>query len=148
MNDLMIYESGNGGELSLKSGDIETTQAVFNQFYLAHFGGNTEASTTGNETEGTERMDWWGNMFLNEKSQMNSSLEKTLQGVALTSAGRVEVEREARKDIDYLSDLGELSTVVQIIGNDKIQISDKINQSKVDFIWDATKSEVIEEIVI
>lgn len=146
--DLMIYESGNGGELSLKSGDIETTQAVFNQFYLSHFGGNTEASTTGNEIEGTERMDWWGNMFLNEKSQMNSSLEKTLQGVALTSAGRVEVEREARKDIDYLSDLGELSTVVQIIGNDKIQISDKINQSKVDFIWDATKSEVIEEIVI
>ena len=146
--DLMIYESGNGGELSLKSGDIETTQAVFNQFYLSHFGGNTEASTTGNEVEGEERNDWWGNEFLNEQSQMNSSLERTLNSIALTSAGRAEVEREAKKDVDYLSDLGELSTVVQITGNEKIKVSDKINQSQVNFIWDATKSEVIEEIIL
>ena len=148
MTDIMIYESGSGGEISIKSGDIETTDAIFNQFYMAHFGGNTEASTTGNEIEGEDRGDWFGNQYLNEDSQMNSSLERTLNNVSLNSAGRVIIEREAKKDIDFLSDLGDLSVSAQITGNDKVIISDKINQSKVDFIWDATKNEIIEEITI
>jgi phage gp46-like protein len=146
--DLMIYESGNGGDLLLKGGDVQTTEAIYNGVYLAHFGGNVEASTTGDEQEGVDRLDWWGNQFLDEQAQMNSELERAINSVALTSGGRVTLEKAAKKDIDYLSDIAETTVTAEITGNNKIKIIDKINQTAVNFIWDATKNEVIEEITI
>ena len=148
MTDIMIYESGNGGELSLKNGDIESTDAIFNQPYLSHFGGNIEALTTGNEIEGVERFDWFGNSFLESGAQVNSLLEKSLNENALNSSGRIVIESDANTDLEFLKDLGTIQSEVSITGVDKVRISDKINQSKVDFIWNATKDELIEEITI
>jgi hypothetical protein len=148
MTDIMIYESGGGGEISLKNADIEMTDGLLNMPYLAHFGGNLEASTTGNEDENTERFDWWGNVFLEESAQMNSSLEKTLNETALNSAGRVTIERQAKNDLQFLSDIADISCNVGIIGVDKVRISDTVSQSVVDFIFNATNSELIEEITI
>ncbi len=150
MTDILIYESGNGGEMYLKNGDIEMTDGLFNQPYLAHFGGNTEASTTGEEQEGTERFDWWGNalFFAQPDAQMNSNLERTLNKTALSSAGRLEIERQAAIDIDYLAEIATVASEAAIIGNDKIRISDKLNQSVRSFTWDATKNEIIKEVTI
>jgi hypothetical protein len=148
MIDVLIYESGNGGELSLKDGDIETTDGLFNIPYLSHFGGNVEVSTKGNELEGEERIDWWGNIFLEDESQMNSELERALNNNALTSAGRANIEAAAKKDLQVLSDIADVSTTVSITGNDKIYISDKVDKTVVNLIWDSTKSELIEEITI
>ena len=150
MTDIAIYESGSGGEINLLNGDIEMTDGLFNQPYLSHFGGNTEASTTGEEQEGTERFDWWANalMFAQPEAQMNSEVERALNNNALSSSGRSDIEQQAKKDIDFLSVLGEVSSTVSIIGNDKIKISDKINQSVKSFIWDATRQELIKEIII
>ncbi|MDD5013666.1 MAG: hypothetical protein PHW73_01010 [Atribacterota bacterium] len=148
MNDISIYECGNGGELSLKNGDIETTDGLFNMPYLGHFGGNTEASTTGNEQEGEERYDWWGNQLLEEQHQMNSSLESSLNEITLNSAGRVKIEREAKKDIEFMAEFADVDCQVSIQGLNKIVVSDKINQAKIDMIWNATKDEIIEEITI
>lgn len=149
MTDIIIYESGNGGELNLKdNGDIETTDGLFNQPYLAHFGGNLEASTTGEEIEGEERFDFWGNSFLEPKSQMNSMLEKSLNENALSSSGRNNIEKDAKTDLDSINELGNISTEVTITGNDKVRISDKISQTKVNFVWSKTSEEIIEEIII
>ena len=150
MTDVLIYESGNGGDMYLKNGDIEMTDGLFNQPYLAHFGGNTQANTTGEEVEGTERFDWWGNalLFAVPEAQMNSNVERALNENALSSFGRGEIERQANRDLEFLSELGEVSSQVTIIGNDKVKISDKIQQTVKSFIWDATKKEVIKEITI
>jgi hypothetical protein len=148
MTDILIYESGNGGELSLKNGDIETTDGLFNMPYLAHFGGNTEASTTGNEQEGKDRLDWWGNQFLEEQHQMNSALEKSLNEIALTSAGRVKVERDAKKDLEFMAEFADVECSIFIPNLNIIIVSDKINQSVVNMAWNATKNELIEEITI
>jgi len=149
MTDIIIYESGNGGELRLKdNGDIETTDGLFNQPYLSHFGGNLEALTTGEEIEGEERFDFWGNYFLEPKSQMNSLLEKSLNENALSSSGRNNIEKDAKTDLDSISELGNISAEVTITGNDKVRISDKISQTKVNFIWSKTSEEIIEEITI
>lgn len=148
MNDVLIYENGNGGELSLKNGDIETTDGLANQAYLSHFGGNIEASTTGNEIEGEQRADWWGNALLEPQAQMNSEVERALNANALNSSGRVNIELAAKKDITHLSDIADLLSSVVIIGNDKLRITDKIDKTVSDLIWDATKSELIEEIII
>jgi len=146
----MIYESGNGGDISLKNGDIEIIDGLSNQAYLAHFGGNVEASTTGEEIAGIERADWWGNsFFLNDpNAQMNSGLERTLNNTPLTSAGRIALAQVSKKDIEYLSDIADVSSEVSINGTDKLIISDKINQANADFIWNAIKQELIEEITI
>ena len=79
---------------------------------------------------------------------MNSELEKSLNENALNSKGRSNIEKDALKDIQFLSELGSVSNSVEITGHDKIKISDKINQTVVDFIWDATNKELIEEITI
>jgi hypothetical protein len=148
MTDILIYESGNGGELSLKNGDIESTDGLSNMPYLAHFGGNTEASTTENEETGEDRKDWWGNQFLEEQHQMNSTLEKSLDEIALTSSGRAKIERDAKKDLEFMAEFADINCEVSIPGLNKIVVSDKINQSVVDLIWNATKDELIEEITI
>lgn len=148
MIDIMIYESGNGGELSLKNGIIEETSAIFNQIYLAHFGGNLEANTTDDELEGEERFDWWGNTFFNGDDRMNSNLERSLNENSLNSYGRILIERAALSDIEYLSDIAEIQTEVTLISADKLKISHTLNQTQVNYIWDATKNEVIQEITI
>jgi hypothetical protein len=145
MTDIIIYESGNGGEISIKAGDIETTDGLLNMPYLSHFGGNVETSTTGNEIEGIERLDWWGNQFLETESQMNSELERSLLNNALNSNGRANIEKDATKDIQILNKLGNVSSSVEITGQNKVKISDTINQITIDFIWDATNKELIEE---
>lgn len=148
MKDFLIYESGNGGELSLTNDIIEETSSIFNQIYLTHFGGNVEASTTGNEREGEERLDWWGNEFLNTDQQMNSSLEKALIDNALTSAGRSVIEQAAKSDVEFLENIADISTNVYVTGNDKVVISHIVDQKVMNFIWDATNAELIEEITI
>lgn len=148
MNDILIYEGGSGGQISIKNGDIEMTDGILNMPYLAHFGGNTEASTTGNEKENEERFDFWGNVFLEENAQMNSSLERTLNNTNLTSAGASKIEREAKNDIEFMSDIAKVSSYASITGADRLKITDKIDQLKIDFIFDSTKNEIIEEITI
>ena len=151
--DLSIYETGNGGDLILKNGDLEITEGLTNQPYLAHFGGNKEASTTGEEIQGTERLDWWGNSFFinDEAGQMNSELERALDKNNLSSSGRIEIENQAKEDLKFLADVAEISTNVSILDDDKVQISDKLSQpdnEKFLFIWDATKNELIEDKII
>jgi phage gp46-like protein len=149
MIDILIVESGNGGDISLINGDIQSTDSLSNQAYLAHFGGNTEASTTNEEVTGG-RMDWWGNEFIKDdiNMQMNSELERTLNKVALTSSGRLKLVQAAKNDMDFLSNIAKIESEVSISGIDKVQISDKINQGIASFQWNATKNELIEEILI
>lgn len=145
MTDIVIFESGNGGDISIKDGDVVTTDGLFNQPYLAHFGGNVGNSTTGQEIEGEERFDWWGNTFLEEQNQMNSLLENTLNNVSLNSSGRLVLENDSKKDLEFLSEIANVTSDVLIIGVDKLQIHDKLSQNKVDFFWNGTKNELIEE---
>ncbi len=88
MIDIMIFENGSGGDFSLKNGDLETIEGWTNQPYLALFGGDIEGNTTGEEIEGEERFDWWGNSYLlNEpEAQMNSDFERALNLIEVSSA--------------------------------------------------------------
>ena len=61
MSDLVIYETGDGGDVVLKGNDFELTESLFNMPYLAWFGGNPGFSTTGNELENEQRFDYWAN---------------------------------------------------------------------------------------
>ena len=149
MVDVLIYETGEGGDFRLINGDLATTDSIANQPYLAHFGGNVEASTTGEEIPGEIRKDWWGNTFFidEEDAEMNSELERSLNENTNSSAGRSEIERKAIEDLTFLSEISEVETEVFLIDDDKVQINHKIQEIETPFkfLWDGTKDELIVE---
>ena len=152
MDDVVLYEQGSGGDLQLLGNDIATTSGLFNMVYMAWFGGNTEASTTGNELDSELRDDWWGNalLFNNEKEiQFNSLLEKALNETALDSSGRITIEEAAKKDLTFMKDIADVSVSVSILSDDKVSITAQLKEpenlqvQEFQLIWDGLKNEVI-----
>jgi len=153
MTDLTLFETGSGGDISLKGNDFDLTGGIFNQIYMALFGGNPDASTTGEELATELRGDWWGNALLSPGEpdlQMNSTLEKTLRSVAISSSGIRQIEDAAKADLAFLSDGAEISVEVTVPTVDKIEIRilaqepGNLESQGFIFIWSATKQEVIE----
>lgn len=149
-----MFETGSGGDLQLNGNDVEFTSGLFNMVYMAWFGGNVAADTTGNEIESEQRFDWFGNalLFQNEKEiQFNSNLERALQNTALDSSGRIDIEEAAKKDLNFMKDIAEISVNVVILSDDKVEITAKlkepenIEEKEFQLIWDNLRGEVIIE---
>lgn len=157
MTDLALHETGNGGDIQLQGNDLVTTGSIFNQIYMGLFGGNPAASTTGAELDTEQRLDWFGNglLFQDEPEiQQNSTLERTLNEVALNSSGRLQIEEAVKADLAFLRDVAEISVETSVTDIDRIQITilvqepDNIQEQSFIFIWDATKEEIIIPITI
>jgi len=50
--DILLYESGDGGEMSIQSNDLALAETLYMQVYLAMFGGNVEEATIADSTDG------------------------------------------------------------------------------------------------
>ena len=151
--DLVLHETGNGGDLQLKGNDLDVSGSIFNQIYMALLGGNPSASTTGEELITEQRQDWWANSLVYQDLpdlQQNATLERVLNEVALDSSGRLQIEEAAKNDLKVLKDVAEISVETRITDIDRIEIiifalePDNIQKQEFIFIWDATKQEVIE----
>ncbi len=150
--DVQVIESkGNGGDLVKTNKDIVTIEGLQNMPYIALFGGNVEASTPTERVESELAFDWWGNNLLlpNEPApQFNSLTERTLQEVALNSAGRIQIEEAIRKDLDFMSEFATVSVSASIISTDRVEIliriqePDNLEDNSFVFIWDATEQEL------
>lgn len=150
--DILLFESGDGGEMEVANNDITLTETLFQQVYLRLFGGNLEASTTGTEIEGQEREDWWGNSLLFEdekEKQFNSTTEQILDRVALNTSGRIDIIRAVEFDLKGLEGIADVSVDVVILSESRIKISvllqkpGKIEDKFFQFIWDNARKEVI-----
>lgn len=157
MADLLLYESGSGGEANKLSNDLELTGGIFNQVYLALFGGNPGFITSNLTPESEQNFDWWGNnLFFNNDpdSQFNSNTEHILNTTSLTSRSREIIKGFVLKDLQFLTTLAEVNAEVFIIDNDKVRIDIKLKEpnntqeKQFQFIWDSTKSELIENRII
>lgn len=155
--DLTIFESGTGAEISLLSGDISFSERIYYKVYISLFGGNTEASTKGNENEGEEREDWWGNsLFFPQEpaKQYNSETEKTLRSVALNSAGRLKILEAAKSDLKLFKNISQTDINVVILSSDSVAIEVKIQEPSnnssvlIKMVWDNAKNEVITNFII
>lgn len=152
--DILLYENGSGGELSVMNNDIQLVETLYQQVYLRLFGGNIEASTTGSETQTQERKDWWANsLFFSDlvERQFNSETERTLQSVALNTAGRIDIARAVEKDLETLLDIANITVNVVILSEAKVRITvaleepDALQDKILQFIWDNASQEVIIE---
>jgi phage gp46-like protein len=152
--DINLHESGNGGEMAIISNDLLIGESLFQQVYLALFGGNIEAVTRGDELITEERFDYWANpLFFSEipSKQFNSITEKTINSVALNSQGRLSIINAINEDLSYLTELLNYSIDVQIFEVNKIRIiinfTPKNNQQSrvLQLVYDNAKNELIIE---
>lgn len=150
--DIQLFESGSGGEMLIDNGDLSMTETLFQTIYLALFGGNREANTTGNESSGDERFDWWGNslLFSNTRSkQFNSNTERALNNTTLNSRGRSVIETAVLSDLRFLNGITDVSVDVAILSSDNVQISIFLNQAEniaerqLQFVWSNARNQVI-----
>jgi hypothetical protein len=110
ITDILIYETGNGGDLLLRGNDMATVTGLENSPYLALFGGSN----------------WWGNYLTDNK--FLSLTEDTLLDVALTSSGRKKIEDAILKDLEYLNNIdAEYSVSVTIAGANRVSMEININ---------------------
>jgi hypothetical protein len=155
MADLFIIETGNGGDIVLVGNDFVTVEGLSNMPYLGMFGGNIEASTIQNQNQNSiateQQYDWWGNsilMFNQPEIQFNSTLEKTLKSIAITSSSRETIKRAVIEDLAFISVFADVSVSVSIAGLDRISILIKIQEpqslesNEFTYIWNATNAEL------
>ena len=139
IQDILIYESGDGGEMKLKNDDLETVSSITNSFYLALFSSKTS--------------DWWGNAELLADNPFSSTFEKTLDSVSLNSSGLKQLEQSALEDLSFLKQYGEITVFAAVLDLNKISL--KINfkepsgsEKIVKFVFDKLRNEIIEEVII
>lgn len=111
ITDVLIYETGNGGDLILRGNDLATITGYENSPYLALFGG----------------VDWWANYLTDNKFECKT--EQVLSEVALTSSGRKKIEEAVLSDLSYLNDIEgtEYSVSVTLGGVNRVSIEITIN---------------------
>lgn len=146
--DIGLYETLNGGDMSVQNGDLWATMSLWNQIYLGLFGGNVEETTTDRTGKGEQRKDFWGNQFLESEPDefLNSTTEKILNTTALNSSGRIKIEQAVKNDLSFLQKLGTLDVSVSIYGIDKVLIEigltepNEIEDKRFRLLWDGTRS--------
>lgn len=153
--DLSIYETGDGGDVIFQGGDLVRTDSLFNQIYLALFGGNTKQTTREAEPQNEDniqRFDWWGNKVLfsdKPENQFNSLTERELMQTALSSSGRSKIEATIKQDLQFMSKLADIDVSVSIVSTSRIEINilfkepNEVEQN-LTFLWDGTKLEDVE----
>lgn len=140
---MTIYETGSGGDYAISMQD-----ELFQQFYIAMFGGNIEQNTKSQYLENEERSDYWGNSLIfrtQQGKQFNSNTERVLRDVVLNSQGRLKILNAVNQDLDYLKKIGNFTVEVYFEGVNRISIEIKMNNTKSLFIFDNAKKELIIE---
>lgn len=147
--DIGLYETLNGGDISIQDNDIFTSVSLWNQIYIALFGGNVEQSTTDN-LDGLERSDFWGNSFIDDvDEQYNSETERILNNVSINSSGIQKIQQSVENDLGFLRKLAEVEVDVTIPRIDSVYIfisiqePDNVEKEVYRILWDGTRSSVI-----
>ena len=150
--DILLAATPDGGDYVLKGNDVESTSELFNQIYLAFFGGNVEQSTKRDYAIGEQRKDWWANALVfpeDATKQFNSNTERTLRNISLTSAGRIELEESMKLDLAYIQDLGKTEVSVYLISSTQINMQVIITEptggqpQEFSVIWDAARNQIL-----
>lgn len=155
--DINLHESGSGGEIAIVSNDLLMSEMLYQQVYLALFGGNIESNTKNDVLRGEERFDYWANSLVWQTQptrQFNSNTERTIQNIVLNSSGRLELLRAVNDDLQYLSNLLNFTVDVQFVDSNKVRIivnfTAKGNQEDkvLQLVYDNAKGELIIEKII
>ncbi len=123
MIDIMVYESGSGGEIMVRNNDVVTVNGYENNPYLAQFGGNA----------------FWGDGLLMTGDQQHvAQTEEALNTNTLSSSGRIAIEEAMKADLAFLpSDIEgtSVSVATQIAGPNRLNAQMNINGTIIYMNW-------------
>ena len=146
MQDVLILETLNGGDLNKVAGDLALAKGWENMPYIALFGGNVRQSTPTERVDGEQNLDWFGNAFETETGlQINSQTERVLSQVNLNSNGRILIEQAVNADLEFMREFATVNVEVSIISDDRVQIDidviepTNLQNKQYRYIWDSTK---------
>lgn len=155
--DIALYETGSGGDFAIENNDLLMAETLYQQIYLALFGGNPQASTKQAYLATEDRFDYWGNSLIwkdVKTKQFNSQTERTILETALNSSGRLAIVQAVNQDLEYLKAVIDLSVEVELLSTNKLRIivsfRGKTNQQDkvLQLVYDNAKNEVIIEKII
>jgi phage gp46-like protein len=138
MIDLLLIETFDGGDLQTTDNDLAVCDGYDTMVYLALFGG----------------WGWWGNYLMDEldaSTKYASRTEKALREVALTSAGRIQLENAVAADLEFIKKQVPGATVnvsATIVSDDRVHISINISGNEFSLQWDrGTRSPLKDRII-
>ena len=149
--DLILIETGDGGDFVKTKNDFVGIEGFENMVYLALFGGNIQASTPTQRLQSQQAFDWWGNSLLmpnDQGIQFNSETERVLMKTPLNSSGRLLIEDAVRNDLKFMKEFARVSVAVSIISDNRVVIGvqaqepDNVQRREFIFLWDATRLEL------
>ena len=139
--DLLLTETGNGGDLVIRDNDLVLTSNLSNQIYLALFGGNIV------DDNGEQFNEYWANVQLSDESKYISQFERTLNEVVINSSGLQRLHEAANKDLEFLKKYVNYTLEVSILNKDSISLYINIKapnnvEDKVSIVWNSTTKRV------
>lgn len=93
MADVHLFNTPDGGDVTVHEGDLELSPGLETMAYLCLFGGNVEDSSLENDP-----LSWWGN--IDEAVQYRSRTQFLLAGLPVTSGNLQQLQRAAEFDLN------------------------------------------------
>jgi hypothetical protein len=136
VNDIELYEGGNGGELRLNGNDLNWVDGISNMPYMSCFGGN----------------DWWGNDLLDEGRgiRFTAETEDIINSTPLSSNGRLKIEQAIIRDLQYLKaefPTEKLIVSVSIVSEKRIDITVNLAGKEMFLVWNPFIPEAVRTLV-
>lgn len=123
MTDVYLYQTNDGGEISLNASDLVTNEGLETAFYLSLFGGNVEDN---GRTESRNKQ-WWGNEGEREVSRARSKTQNYLASMVLTAQNLARLRELVLDDLSWFvsGKYGTVDCSVASVGRSAVAI--KIN---------------------
>lgn len=114
--DILIQETGSGGDLLLIDDDLAVTNSFKNQIYLALFGGNIQSD------KGEQNNDYWANEYLPAEQNFHSTVESLLSKIVINSNGISVLKSAIEKDLEFLKPYANIIVNVSILTKDSLTL--------------------------
>lgn len=123
--DVLLVQTDDGGDLSLRPGRVEMTTGFHTMAYLCLAGGNED-----DDGRPGNKKSWWGNLLLDPDSQLRSETQYLLGGLPATSGNLRRLETAANRDFAVFRRANIADTVdvsAELIGRGTVEFNVSIS---------------------
>lgn len=126
MADVLIFQTDDGGEITIENGEVTLTDGPESAVYLSLFGGNDDDPGLSGNTEKT----WWGNLVEgNEARRYRSRTQYLLETLPPTSGNLRRFEDAVKTDLAWMAtELGaELAASASLPSLNRVELAIRLD---------------------
>jgi len=107
MSDVKLFQTDNGGDITVERGVVELSNGLESTVYLSLFGGNEDDNGTPDSPDS-----WWGNIGEEQIDRTyRSETQHLLRALPTTSGNLRRIEEAVNRDLAWLIAAGVASSV-------------------------------------